>query len=448
MQMVNRGSLGSRRPRRRPRSFLALVIAGAIAIVAAGCGSSGASKSGSATAAANSGGSTGTLTISDWEFSENGVGPHMEAVLKAYEQTHPGVHIKFQTMSYDTYAPTIQTQIGAQGGPDLMVLVDSTYAQLQAAGDLAAITSLTPSEVSSLRPQNATADAGGKRTGVIWETVIYDFLYNKSLLSKAGISTAPTNFTSFLADCKAIKAKTGKWGYAARNMLNETESWYEDFTGTWIDGFGGSWFNSSGKWTIDNPNNVAAVTDYDTVYHSGCMDTGVPASVFRASYENGDVGMMMDNSDAGYTYTYQNSKLTNTMQGGGPLPFPAKTSGDQQLYLAINKYSSHTALAENFLRWLMEPAQQHALIAATAPQTTATTVLPSKGFTASHRWAEPFYSQVANGESELVPQRPAITARFEDFIMPYIAQVLSGQLTPKAALTQAQQAAVSRFGDG
>lgn len=444
--MLSATSLRSRFLPRGPRPFRALSVAGVVALVVAGCGGSGGSGGGSQAAAGGGGAKSGTLTISDWEFSETGVGPHMEAVLRAYEKTHPGVHIKFQTMSYDSYAPTIKTQIGAQGGPDVMVLVDSTYAELQKAGALAPITSLTPAEVASLRPQNTTAVSNGQRDGVIWETVIYDFLYNRGLLAKAGITKPPTDFTSFLTDCKTIKSKTGKWGYAARNMLNETESWYEDFTGTWLDGFGGSWFNAAGKPTIDNSNNVSALTAYDTTYHSGCMDTGVPASVFRSSYQNGDVGMLMDNSDAGYTYTFQNSKLPDKQQGGGPLPFPAKTSGDQQLYLAINKNSSHAALAQSFLKWLMEPAQQRALIAATAPQTIATTILPSKSFTVAHAWAKAFYAQVAHGESELIPSNASATAKFEDFIMPYVAQVLSGRLTPKQALTQAQQAVGSQLG--
>jgi len=411
---------------------LALLATGALAAVTASSGQA-SSKAG------------GTLTVSDWEFTENGVGPHMERVLKTFEKSHPGVTVKFQTMSYDTYAPTIKTQIGAHGGPDIMVNVDSTYAALQAANDLYPITSLTAAEKRALQPANQTAVVKSNRYGLIWETVIYDFLYNKVLLNTAGITKAPTNFSTFLADCKAVKAKTGKWGYAARNMLNETESWYEDFTGTWIYGFGGGWTNAAGKWTIDSPQNIAAVNAFNRVYHSGCMDTGVEASVFRASYENGDVAMLMDNSDAGYTYTYQ-TKVSNAMQGGGALPFPTKYSGDQQLYLSINKYAKNKPLAEEFFRWLLQPAQQRALIAATAPQTTATKVLPSKGFTKAHAWAKPFYAQVANGKSELVPKRPQITAQLEDMVMPYIARVLSGQLSAKDALQQAQKAANSQFG--
>ena len=149
-----------------------------------------------AQSAAAGGSPTGTLTIADWEFSEGVFGQNVEKVLKAYEQTHPGTTINFETMSYDSYPSTIKTQIGAGGGPDIMVLLDQDFYALEKAHDLAPLTALTPAEISSLRPANQTAVFGSDRLGYIWETVIYGLLYNKSLFSQAGISSAPTDFTS------------------------------------------------------------------------------------------------------------------------------------------------------------------------------------------------------------------------------------------------------------
>jgi ABC-type glycerol-3-phosphate transport system substrate-binding protein len=386
----------------------------------------------------------GTLTIADWEFLENGVGPQMESVLKAYEKSHPGVKVKFLSVSYDSYVPTLEAQIGAHGGPDLMVLVDSTFADLLRANDLAPITNLPSSD--TLRPQNAGAEANGKRYGLIWETVIYDYIYNKKIYAQAGVAKAPTNFNSFLSDCIQIKKKTGLWGYAARNMLNEEEAWYEDFTGTWIDGFGGNWTNTAGKFTIDSPQNIQAVTDFAKVYNSGCMDTGETASVFRGKYEHGQVATLMDNSDAAYTYTFQNPTVTNQDQAVSSLPFPTKHSGDQQLYLSVNKYSKNTALANNFLAWLYSKPVQTQLVSATAPQTTGTPVLPSASFMAAHPWTAPYLNQVANGESLLVAKKPWDTAQLWGIVMPAIARVLAGQATAKQALQQAQSTAVSQLG--
>jgi multiple sugar transport system substrate-binding protein len=390
---------------------------------------------------------TGTLTIADWEFSEGTFGTNVEAVLKAYETSHPGTTINFQTMSYDSYPTTLKTQIGAGGGPDIMVLLDQDFTALQKAGDLAPITSLTSDEISSLRPANKDAVFGSDRLGYIWETVIYGFLYNKDLFQKAGISAAPTDFAGLLNDCQQIKAKTGKWGYAARNMTNETEAWYEDFTGTWIIGYGGAWTDSSGNFTINSAANIQAVTDYATLYKSGCYDTGVKASVFRPSFENGDVGILMDNANAGYTYTSAGGVLTDQTMGSGALPFPTKYSGQQQLYLTINKNTKSAALAQSFMEWLLEPAQQQVLVEATAPQTTASTVVPSAAFNSAHPWASYYYGQADNGVSLLMNVRPELTNQLASTVMPFIAQVLAGQMTATDALNAAQKAAVSAMGN-
>ena len=388
---------------------------------------------------------TGTLTVSDWEFTEGTFADNVKKMLTTYESSHPGVTLKFQATSYNDYPTTIKTQLGAGGGPDVMVLLDQDFFQLQKAGLLDPLTALSDAEIASLRPANDTAVFGNDRYGYIWETVIYGLLYNKDLFTQAGVVAAPTDFAGLLADCKAIKDKTGKWGYAARNMTNETESWYEDFTGTWIIGYGGSWTDESGNFTINSAPIIQAVTDYATLYKSGCYDTGVKASVFRPSFINGDVGMLMDNANAGYTYV-TGGGLTDQQMGSGPLPFPTKYSGMQQLYLAINKNTKNEALAENFMNWLLQPAQQQQLVEATAPQTTASTVIPSDAFNTAHPWAMHYYSQADNGKSLLMNVRPQLTNQLASTVMPYIAKVLAGQMSPTDALDAAQAAAVSAMG--
>jgi multiple sugar transport system substrate-binding protein len=388
-------------------------------------------------------GPTGTLTFADWELSEGSYGTNVEKVLKSYETSHPGTTIAFQTMSYDSYPSTLKTQIGAGGGPDIMVLLDQDFFALQKAGDLQPMTSLTPDEIGTLRPANKDAVVGSDRLGYIWETVIYGFQYNKSLFSQAGVSAAPTDFAGLLNDCKTIKAKTGKFGYAARSSINETEAWYEDYTGTWNIGYGGAWTDSSGKFTINSAANIQALTDYATLYNSGCYDTGVKASVFRPSFENGDVGILMDNANAGITYTSAGLTLSDQTMGSGPLPFPTKNSGMQQLYLTINKASKNAALAQSYVEWLLEPAQQQALVEVTAPQTTASTVIPSAAFNAAHPWASYYYGQADNGVTLLMAKRPELTNQLATTLMPFLAKVLAGQMSPTDALNAAQQAAVS-----
>jgi multiple sugar transport system substrate-binding protein len=389
---------------------------------------------------------SGSLTISDWEFTEGVFADNVKAMLKTYEAARPGVTLNFQATSYNDYPTTIKTQIGAGGGPDVMVLLDQDFFQLEKAGALAPLTSLTDAQVATLRPANETAVLNGERLGYLWETVIYGYLYNKDLYQQAGVTEPPKDFATLLADCKAIKEKTGKWGYAARNSTNETGAWYEDFTGTWVIGYGGSWTDESGKFTINSAPIIQAVTDFKALYDSGCFNTGVKASVFRPSFIAGDVATLMDNANAGYTYV-TGGGLTDTQMGSGPLPFPTKYSGMQQLYLSINKNTKNMPLAQDFMNWLLQPEQQQQLVEATAPQTTASTVIPSDKFNQAHPWAMHYYTQADNGKSLLMAVRPELTNQLATTVMPFIEKVLAGQMTPTDALNAAQEAAVTAMGN-
>lgn len=389
---------------------------------------------------------SGTLTISDWEFTEGTFADNVKAVLSQYETARPGVTVEFQATSYNDYPTTIKTQIGAGGGPDVMVLLDQDFFQLQQAGALAPLTSLTDEQIATLRPANETAVFDGQRYGYIWETVIYGFLYNKDLYEQAGITEPPTDFAGLLEACTTIMDATGKWGYAARNMTNEMSAWYEDFTGTWIIGHGGAWTDNAGNFTINSPENIQAVTDFKALYDSGCFNTGVKASVFRPSFIAGDVATLMDNANAAYTYV-TGGGITDEQLGSGPLPFPTEFSGMQQLYLTINKNTQNEALAQDFMNWLLQPEQQQALVEATAPQTIASTVIPSDEFNAAHPWAMHYYSQADHGKSLLMAVRPELTNQLATTVMPFIEQVLGGQMSPTDALTAAQDAAVSAMGN-
>lgn len=446
----------TREPRGVPRAgkrIAAGALVAAVLLVAAGCGggnsSGGQSNGGQSGGGSSSGGGAAggktTLTIAAWEFLEPSHGAQVWNILKGYEKAHPNVTLKKEAVPYASYPQTMQTQIGAHGGPDALVMVDSNFQQFANAGALEPLDNvLTPAEKSTLSVVNKQGVVNGHQYGYGWETVIYDFFYNKKLLAKAGVKP-PTDFQSFLAAAKTVKAKTGAWGFAARDQLNEEEAWYEDFTGTWIAGYGGSW-SSNGKLTIDSPQNIKAVTDFKTMHDSGAMDTGDDASTFRQKFAQGKVAMMLDNSDALYTMVHGNKVVPSTDVGASSPPFPTNHSGRQLLLLGVNKYSKNTAVANDFLKWFYEPQQQKAFAAAIAPQSGGTNAQPPKSFVKKNPWAPVYWKQVPNGETLLISGHEAKTPNVAHEIMPQIARVLAGQTSPSAALHQAQSSAQSVIG--
>jgi len=365
----------------------------------------------------------------------------------AYEKSHPGVTVKTVALSYDSYESTMDTEIAAHSGPDIMIWDDSLSEPLIVAGDLSPITSLTPAEVKSLIPNNSVGVSNGKRFSLVWEANDDALMYNKKLFAEAGIKAPPTNFQSFLSDCLAIKQKTGDYGYSARNMLDEEESWYGDFTQNWITGWGGSWMNKAGQFVVNQPDNIQALTAYNKVYHSGCMETGEDASVFRAQFEAGKIGMLTDNEDGAYTYTAGNRILTNQVMGGGIEPFPTHLGASGMEVITINKYAPNQALAQNFIQWLFEPANQARLQIGTEPLPVGTDIAAPTAFINSHQWAKAFLQVMGKSPDVLMEGRPTVSPKFALVLMPYLERVLQGQLTPKQALDQVQAAAVQQFGN-
>jgi multiple sugar transport system substrate-binding protein len=432
------GTKGRPRPPKAATPVIVIAVT-AVALLVTSC-SSGGGSTGSTRS-----GLTGTITISDWRFLENTVGPELEALYKSYSKVQPGVTVEFAPYSYDSYPQTIKTQIGAHSGPDVMGLTGGEFSQLQQAGALAPIAGLAPAEIKALVPQSSLGKVQGKQYGLVSTTTLYGFMYNKKLFKQAGITAPPATFDDFLADCKTIKLKTGKWGFAARNLVSESVSWEQDFDATFLAGYGGAWTNSTGKFTVDSSANEAAVNAFKKVYDSGCMLTGETAATYRPVFEEGGVGMMMDNSNAASTYTTGNSVVTNQDLVTSPPPFPTKKSGFDNVFLAVNNYSQNPQLAQAFLAWVFEPAQQQALANILAPVTVGTNVMPSKSFNQAYPWAQQYYTQLKTAVPlDITPAYE--NDSFADLLMPYIERVLDNQLSTKAALSQAQAAAVSQLG--
>lgn len=444
----------TRRMRRDSKSrYRALAAALPLLLAAVACSSSttkGGSQSSEPGASLTGGGTnqqlSGTLEVADWRFLQPAVGDRLKGVYQSYSKSHPGVTIKPVAYSFDSYGSTIKTQVGARSGPDIISLNTSWFFALLQAKALAPITGLTSDQAASLAPQNSVAKLDNGQYGLVSTNTIYGFMYNKKLFEQAGIASPPSSFDEFLSDCKQIKQKTGQWGFTARNLVSEASSWWEDFTGTFIPGFGGSWIDGNNKFTVDSDANIAAVKGFKQVYDSGCMLTGETAATFRPIFKQGKVGMMMDNSNAAFTYVEGNDLVTHKDLGTAPSPLPAHKSGFENVFLTVNKYAKNGQVAQDFLKWLFEPEQQKQLADVFAPVTVGTNVLPSSQFVETHPWAQGYYDALKTAWPMGLGDRTYQGDQFATIVMPFIERALQSQLSVEDALKQAQAAVASQLG--
>lgn len=411
----------------------AAVTVGVTALLVAGCGGAG---SGTSTQPASAG---GELTFANWQWLEAGRGDAIWKAVSGYQQVNQKAKLKQQAVPYKDYPTTMKAQIGARGGPDLLVVTDTNYSELVDAGLLEPLDGILPAdEVANLNQTNEAAKVNGKQYGYSWEVVNYAFFWNKSLLARAGVDP-PKDVQSLLSAAKAIKAKTGVPGFAARHQTSEEEAWWEDFS-NWPNGFGGGW-SKDGKLTVNSPQNVQAVEAFKQMYDSGAMPIGDDASTFRTKFQQGKIGMLIDNSSVALTVTKDNPALSGKDIGASPLPLPTPTATHSAIFLAINKYAPHKELAKDWLKWFYGKNAQSAAAAALAPSTIGTDAAMPADFVAANPWVSVFTGQAKYTRSPTIDGFQDKFPQISHVVMQAIEKVLVNNTSPSDALNQAQSEA-------
>ena len=415
---------------------------GAVLLTATAC-SGGSTTSSDAGPKASAG---GVLTVSNWQWLEPNRGDLLWSVIAGYSKVNPKATMKKESVARADYEKTVSTQLGAHGGPDLIIIPDTFFAKVAKSGLLEPIDDAVPANLKqTLNP--TTNDFGkykGKQLAYTWETVNYALFWNKSLLNQAGVQP-PTDFDSLLAAAKAIKAKTGVPGFAVRNKMAEETPWWVDFS-NWPNGFGGQW-SKGGKLTIDAPGNIQAVTAFKKMYDSGAMETGDDASTFRTKFSQGKIGMMIDNSSALVTMVGGDKNPVKSADvGASPLPFPTKTSANVGEWIGINKYSKNKALAKDFLKYLYSADVQKQLAAALGASSPGTDAQTPESFVAANPWVPVYKAQAKDSRSSVVEGFADKTPQVSHIVLSHISEVLINNVDPATALKAAQAEATKAVG--
>jgi multiple sugar transport system substrate-binding protein len=385
------------------------------------------------------GSDTGELVFANWQWLEPNRGDQLWTTVTGFEQVKAGTKMKQQAVARKDYESTLKTQIGGRGGPDILIIPDTFLPELADAGALEPLDDVLPdAEKSTL---NATSDGGkyeGKQLGYAWEIVNYALFWNKDLLAKAG-AQPPADMPSLIAAAKAIKSKTGNAGFAVRHQISEETPWWIDFS-NWSYGFGGAW-SQGGKLTINSPENIAAVTAYRDMYKSGAMAVGDDASTFRSKFQQGKVGMMIDNSSALFTMVNNNKTVPSAGVGASKLPFPTPRTSQAGFFVGINKFAKNKTLAKEWLRWFFGADSQAKAAAALGASVIGTDAKPPAQFVTANPWVPTFQAQAANSMDAVVDGFETKTAQIRHLVLTEIEKVLVSGEEPAAALARAQQAA-------
>lgn len=401
----------------------------AVGVVAAtmlsGCTSSSPSKT-------ESGKLTGTVTVG---YAGGGaVDTYMSTIIKHAENLLPGVKIKTAVYpTYDDQLNQLPTQFAAGTAPDITLWDNSApVSEYATEGAIAPMDDLIGKTKVKLSAFPDALVNGWKVNGKLYAVPSYlqnsAYVYNKTLLSQAGVDTMPTTLGGLADAAETVKEKTGKPGIVIlENLFHLTQ---------YMIAFGGGYNN--GK-TIDSPQNVKGLDFLLTAFKNG---TAASAEQLGATWDGEALGKNeAAMSDGGPWYI-------GFMAGSAPdvnyalAPLPGVTADSQKVTtygggFSISQKSQSKNVDMAVIAALTDSYSQNAILTTKLGYVPAATTYVSKYRSATPQYA-PFTNAVlAKGESLNYPQQ---TTEFGNALVSGFQQlVANGSTSSKALLTQLQK---------
>jgi raffinose/stachyose/melibiose transport system substrate-binding protein len=344
----------------KPTKALAALAVGVLTLSASACGSGG------------SGSSSKVLKLWHYETADSAMGIAWNQAIKEFEQTHPGVKVKFEEKGFEQIQKTAPMVLNSKDAPDVL-----EYNKGNATAGLLAkqglLTDMTP-EVTKrgwdkvLSPniaETAKYDAKGVMGGDKWYGVpnYAEYLmvyYNKSMFDKYGIKV-PTTFDEFTATMDTFVKKgvtplaNAGAEYPAQQYLYQLALSKAD--PTWVSNYQ----RYTGKVDFHDPAwTYAATTFADWVKkgYIGKTSAGLKAEDAGTSFISGKYPMFFSGS---WWYGRYEKEIKNFPWDSFVWPGTKLTLGSSGNLWVIPKGSGNKSLAYDFIDITMKKEIQNLL---------------------------------------------------------------------------------------
>jgi len=154
-------------------------------------------------------------------------------LIAAFEKANPNITIKDVAQPGTNYFQLIQASQISGNGPDLAVMWTGVF-DLQYQNLLANLKGNVPAKdlakIQNLQWESPNFNAKNGPLVMPLETQFYIGYYNKKLFKKAGITSVPTDWNQFYADCaklKAIGVLPMVYGNGGQAISTEFYPWYD-----------------------------------------------------------------------------------------------------------------------------------------------------------------------------------------------------------------------------
>lgn len=412
--------------------------------ILSGCGNSVANQKGSNTTGANNQSSSKSSTQSKVDIvyaTTSPISSGMTTLVNNFEQLHPNIHVKLEGFPFASYDSTIETQLRAGAGPDVLYV---NFVDLATWKDAGYLQNISPMMKASGRSSKGYANfyhdgtfASGQY-GLPYSMDVRALYYNKSVFQKYNL-TPPTDWNQLLADAKVLKAH-GIYGLSADMESNWNGVWEDD--GNFLLSNGGKILNKTGTKAIaaQDPNTVQAYEFFwnklapyfppgiSSITHT--TDEKLFASGKLAMFESGPwfaPAIKKDNPNMVYGKGYGIVPLPKS-------PYTGKSiSASGGGFLGISKHSNHQQAAWELMNYLTQEKNATAIALAANDMPTWVSAWKQKPWNTPFYQA--FYKAMPTGASPiypLVPQLSAVTTA----LWKQLQLIASGSETVQQGLTK------------
>jgi multiple sugar transport system substrate-binding protein len=195
----------------------------------------------------------------------------MNTIVANFQNANPGVTVNYQTAPWETYDEKITTAAKAGDGPALAM--QYTFGKFITDGFLRPVEEwVSPELLADIYP--ALLGPGEGYAIPDLASVRGSFL-NTALMGTAGVAAPPATLDELTAALKALKAADSK--VTPMGFVSTTDDIGPSYS-YYLFGVGGEWIDASGKYLLNSPKSVEALTYIKSLYDEGLIEQDVTAN--------------------------------------------------------------------------------------------------------------------------------------------------------------------------
>ncbi|CAI6082102.1 extracellular solute-binding protein [Cohnella sp. JJ-181] len=363
----------------------------------------------------------------------------LEKLVHEFELKNPDIIVELQVANWNVLDGIYTAMISRNQPPDL--LNTNVYAHFSKAGILNELGEIaSPELLAKFYPNLSGMDRlDGKQYAIPYVASVRNLYYNKKLFAAAGIGQPPSTWSELEASARGLVDAGLSRGFGVDLTDDEVQAYLSYF----FFGSGGDWIKD-GRWAINSPANVEALTFLKRLYDEGLTDEE-PTVTTRDEKQrimgDGKLGMMISGN---YFSSVVPREFPGFEWGSGPIPVKdgqAPVSfGVQDVLVSFKTDHTDPVALSKFLDFLYDDANYGDMVVREGFIPVTSTV----GDTLSAAQPSMKRDIASLSAAKFYPiQEPAWQAVL-DKTRKMGDAVLYDHLSPKAALDQLQSFAITR----